>query len=274
MPIKLYKPTTAGRRKATVLERKILTRKEPEKSLISGKKSKAGRSKGKITVRHRGGGAKKLYRQIDFYQDKFEIKGKIKSIEYDPNRSALIALVVYPDGEKRYILAQEGLKVGDEVLTSRSKIEQKIGYRMPLKFIPTGTIVSNIELFKGQGGQLARAAGSYATVMGSENGYTQIKLPSGEIRKVSEECLASIGQMSNIDHWLIRLGKAGRKRHLGIRPSVRGKAMSPRDHPHGGGEGHTPIGLKHPKTPWGKPALGVKTRKKKQSDKFIVKRRK
>ncbi len=275
MPIKLYKPTTPSRRKATVLDRKILTQKEPEKSLTFGKKSKAGRSKGKITVRHRGGGAKRLYRKIDFRQDKFDIKGKIKSIEYDPNRSAFIALVVYPDGEKRYILAQEGLKVGDEILSSKSKIEIKVGNRMPLKFIPSGTIVSNVELFKGKGGEIARSAGSGAIVMGNEKGYTQLKLPSGEIRLIDEDCLASIGQMSNVDHWLIRWGKAGRKRKLGIRPSVRGKAMNPIDHPHGGGEGHTPIGLVHPKTLWGKPALGVKTRKKKKwSDRFIIKRRK
>jgi len=274
MPIKLYKPTTSGRRKASALERKILTKKEPEKSLIKGKISKAGRALGKITVRHRGAGAKRLYREIDFHQDKFDILGKVKSIEYDPNRSAFIALISFPDGEKRYILAQEGLKVGDEILSSLSKIELKIGNRMPLKFIPTGTIVSNVELFKGRGGQMARAAGSGVVVMGSEKGYTQLKLPSGEIRLVPEDCLASIGQMSNVDRWLIRFGKAGRKRHLGIRPSVRGKAMSPVAHPHGGGEGQTPIGLVHPKTPWGKPALGIKTRKKKWSDRFIIKRRK
>lgn len=275
MPVKTYKPTTPGRRKASVLDTKSLTKKEPEKKLTCGKKKKAGRSKGKITVRHKGGGTKRLYRKIDFFQNKFDIPGKIKSIEYDPNRSAFIALVCYADGEKRYILAQEGLKVGDEILTSNSKIELKIGNRLPLKYIPSGTIVSNVELFKNRGGQLARAAGSGVVVMGSEKGYTQLKLPSGEIRMVSEDCLASIGQMSNIDHWLVRLGKAGRKRHLGIRPSVRGKAMSPRHHPHGGGEGHTPIGLTHPKTLWGKPALGVKTRKKKKwTNKFIIKRRK
>lgn len=273
MPVKLYKPTTAGRRKASVLVRTIFTRKRPEKFLTKGKKSKAGRQAGKITVRHKGGGEKRLYREIDFRQDKFDLPGRIVSIEYDPNRSAFIALVVYPDGEKRYILAQEGLKVGDKIISSRSKLEIKIGYRLPLKFIPSGTIVSNVELTKGRGGQLAKAAGSSVTMMGLDKGYAQIKLPSGEIRLVPEDCLASIGQMSNVDHWLIRLGKAGRKRHLGIRPSVRGKAMSPRHHPHGGGEGHTPIGLVHPKTLWGKPALGVKTRRKKWSDRFIIKRR-
>lgn len=275
MPIKLYKPITPGLRKASVLDSKILTKKEPEKSLTSGKRSRAGRAQGKITVRHKGGGAKRLYRQIDFRQDKFEMPAKIKSLEYDPNRSALIALVFYPDGEKRYILAQEGLKINDEIISSQRKMEIKLGCRLPLKFIPTGTIVSNVELFKGRGGQLARAAGAGLTVMGSEKGYTQLKLPSGEIRLVSDDCLASIGQISNVDHRLVRWGKAGRKRHLGIRPSVRGKAMSPRHHPHGGGEGHSPIGLVHPKTLWGKPALGVKTRKKKKwSQRFIIKRRK
>ncbi|MFN3301548.1 MAG: 50S ribosomal protein L2 [Patescibacteria group bacterium] len=275
MPVKLYKPTTPGRRGASVLDKTVLTKKEPEKSLTKGMKKKAGRSAGQITVRHKGGGEKRLYRKIDFHQDKFDIPGKVVSIEYDPNRSAFIALIQYPDGEKRYILAQEGLKVGDEIISSRSKLEIKTGYRLPLKFIPPGTIVSNVELIKGRGGQIAKAAGTGAMVMGFDKGYAQIKLPSGEIRLVSEDCLASIGQMSNVDRWLIRIGKAGRKRHLGIRPSVRGKAMSPRHHPHGGGEGHTPIGLVHPKTLWGKPALGVKTRKKKKwSDRFIIKRRK
>lgn len=274
MPIKTYRPTTAGRRKASALESKIFTKKEPEKSLTSGKKTKAGRSGGKITVRHKGGGEKRLYRQIDFRQDKFDIPGKIVSIEYDPNRSAFIGLVQWPDGEKRYILLQEGLKVGDEIISSNSKLEIKVGYRMPLKFIPTGTIVSNVELIPGRGGQLARSAGAGVFVMGQEKGYTQLKLPSGEIRIVPDKCLASIGQISNIDNWLIRFGKAGRKRRKGIRPSVRGKAMNPREHPHGGGEGHTPIGLVHPKTPWGKPALGVKTRRRRHTDKFIIKRRK
>jgi large subunit ribosomal protein L2 len=275
MPVKTYKPLTGGRRVASVLETKDLTKKEPEKKLTKGKKRISGRSRGKITVRHRGGGAKRLYREIDFRQDKFDIPGKIKSIEYDPNRSAFIALVCYKDGEKRYILAQEGLKVNDEILSSQSKIELKVGNRMPLKYIPPGTIVSNVELYKGRGGQLARAAGTGAVVMATENGYTQLKLPSGEIRLVPEDCLASIGQISNVDHWLIKIGKAGRKRHMGFRPSVRGKAMNPPDHPHGGGEGHTPIGLVHPKTPWGKPALGVKTRRKKKwSTRFIIKRRK
>lgn len=273
MPIKLYKPITAGRRKASVLARHIFTKKEPEKSLVYGMKRHVGRSAGKITTRHKGGGAKRLYRKIDFCQDKFDLPGKIVSIEYDPNRSGFIGLVCWPDGEKRYILLQDGLKTGDQILSSRSKIEIKTGNRLPLKFIPSGTIVSNIELIPGKGGQLMRSAGSGAIVMGQEKDFTQLKLASGEIRLVSGECLASIGQISNIDHNLVRFGKAGRKRRKGIRPSVRGKAMNPREHPHGGGEGHTPVGLVQPKTPWGKPALGVKTRKRKSTDKYIIKRR-
>jgi len=271
--VKLYRPTTSGRRKASVLEGKIFTKSKPEKSLTSGKKNNAGRSRGKITIRHKGGGVKKLYRKIDFLQNKFDLVGKITSIEYDPNRSAFIGLVCWPDGEKRYILLQEGLKVGDKIISSNSQIEIKVGYRMPLKFIPTGTIVSNVEIIPGKGGQIARSAGTGVVVMGHEKGNTQLKLSSGEIRIVPSDCLASIGQISNVDHWLIRLGKAGRKRNKGIRPTVRGKAMNPPDHPHGGGEGHTPIGLVHPKTPWGKPALGVKTRKRKHTDKYIIKRR-
>lgn len=275
MPIKLYKPITPGRRKASVVVNPEISKKRPEKSLITIKKKKAGRSKGKITVRHRGGGAKRFIRIVDFKRDKFDVPAKVVALEYDPNRTAYIALLEYEDKEKRYIIAPEGLKVGDTVLSSKNKIEQKIGNCLPLEHILPGTVVHNIELQPGKGGEIVRAAGAGATLMVCEGKYAQLKLPSGEIRLVPKNCLATIGQVSKSEHRLRRLGKAGRTRHLGIRPSVRGKAMSPRDHPHGGGEGGCPIGLKHPKTPWGKPALGVKTRKKnKPSDKLILKRRK
>jgi large subunit ribosomal protein L2 len=239
-----------------------------------GKKETAGRSKGRVSVRHQGAGAKKLYRIVDFKQDKFDIPAKVQAIEYDPNRSAFLALIFYQDGEKRYILAPSNIKVGDEILSSRSKIEIKEGNRMPLAFIPIGTPVHNIELFPGKGGQIVKSAGTSATVSAFENHYVHLKLPSGEIRKVSKDCLASIGIVSNPDHDKIKIGKAGRTRWKGIRPTVRGKAMPPSAHPHGGGEGRSPVGLKYPKTPWGKPAKGVKTRKRQISDKFIVKRRK
>jgi large subunit ribosomal protein L2 len=274
MPIRLYKPTTSGRRGASVLDKNIFTKSRPAKSLTYGRKRNVGRSGGKITIRHKGGGVKRLYREIDFQQNKFDLPGKIISIEYDPNRSCFIGLICWSGGEKRYILLQEGLKVGDQIISSRSEIEIKTGNRLSLKFIPTGTIISNIELIPGKGGQLVRSAGSSAIVMGQEKDFSQLKLASGEIRLISRECSASIGQMSNIDHYLVRLGKAGRKRKKGIRPRVRGKAMNPVDHPHGGGEGHCPIGLVHPKTPWGKTALGVKTRRRKLTNKYIIKRRK
>lgn len=274
-PIKIYKPTTPSRRFMTFVDyKKALTKKEPEKALVAGRKEKAGRSKGRVSVRHQGGGAKKLYRFVDFKQDKFGIPAKIQSIEYDPNRSAFLALLFYQDGEKRYILAPSKIKVGDEILSSKNKIEIKEGNRMPLSFIPVGTPVHNIELFPGKGGQIIRGAGTSAAVSAFENQYVHLKLPSGEIRKVSKDCFASIGVVSNPEHDKIKIGKAGRVRWKGIRPTVRGKAMHPGAHPHGGGEGRSPIGLKYPKTPWGKPAKGVKTRKKKYSDKFIVKRRK
>jgi len=251
-----------------------LTRTEPEKSLLRPWKRKAGRSGGKISVRHQGGGAKKLLRVIDFRRDKVGIPGKVVSIEYDPLRSGRIALLHYPDGEKRYILAPLGLGVGDAVV-SGPESEIKVGNALPLRAIPPGTTIYNIELQKGRGGQLVRSAGTSAQVMAREGDYVTIRLPSGEMRKVHGECYATVGQVGNLDHQNIVLGKAGRKRHLGIRPTVRGSVMSPRNHPHGGGEGRSPIGMPGPKTPWGKPALGYKTRKKrKPSDKMIVQRRK
>jgi len=275
MTIKTYKPTTPSRRFMTTVEtKKILTKKEPEKVLVVGKKEKAGRAKGAVSVRHQGGGAKKLYRMVDFKQDKFDINAKVKAIEYDPNRTAFLTLLSYADGEKRYILAPSGIKVGDEILTSKQKIEIKDGNRMPLSFIPVGTPIHNIELFPGKGGEIIRSAGASATITAFENGYVHLRLPSGEIRRVPKDCLASIGVVSNPEHNKIKFGKAGRIRWLGIRPTVRGKAMHPAAHPHGGGEGRSPVGLKYPKTPWGKPAKGVKTRRRKYSDKFIIKRRK
>ncbi len=276
MGIKIYKPTTAGRRNSSVDDFKDITAKKPEKSLIIIKKKNSGRnSSGKITVRHKGGGARRYYRIIDFKRDKFDIPAKVLSIEYDPNRSSRIALLQYIDGEKRYIIAPIGLEVGKKIISSRQNADIVSGNAMPLEKIPVGTFIYNIELIPGKGGEIARSAGTGVQLMGIEGKYAQIKMPSGEVRLVQKECIAVIGQVSNPDYRLIRWGKAGRKRHLGIRPSVRGKAMNPVDHPHGGGEGRNPIGLKNPKTPWGKPALGVKTRnKKKKSSKFIIYRRK
>jgi large subunit ribosomal protein L2 len=275
MPVKLYEPITPGRRHAGVLLRE-LTKKEPEKRLVSGGKKSGGRNNsGKITVRHRGGGAKRLLRTVDFKRDKFDIMARVAALEYDPSRTANLALLHYVDGEKRYIIAPEGLKVGEKILASRKSIEIKLGNRLPLKYIPAGIQVHDVELAPNQGGVMVRSAGAACLVMSFENGLARLKLPSGEIRSVPEMCLATIGQVSNIDHINVRLGKAGRRRHLGFKPAVRGKAMNPVDHPHGGGEGHNPIGLKHPKTPWGKPALGVPTRRAHRlSDKFIVSRRK
>ncbi len=275
--MKFYKAITPGRRQMTGSDFSSLTRrKKPAKKLTKGLREKAGRDRwGHITVRHRGGGHKKKFRLIDFKQDKFEIPGRVASIEYDPNRTAWIALIHYRDGEKRYILAPQGLKVGDTILSSQKKIEMQTGNRMPLAEIADASPIYNLELNPGRGGQIVRAAGGSAILMGKEGKYAQIKLPSGEIRNVLKTCLASIGTLSNPEHDNINLGKAGRKRWLGIRPTVRGKAMNPVDHPHGGGEGNQPIGLKYPKTPWAKPALGVKTRrKKKYSDRLIVRRRK
>ena len=272
--MKLYKPTTPARRGMSKIETKEVTRKKPEKSLVKAKPKKAGRGGGKITTRHKGGGHKKKYRLLDFKRDKIDIPAKVSSIEYDPNRSSFIALVIYADGEKRYILAPNGLKVGDEIICSKIS-PLKAGNRLLLKNIPVGTAVYNIELIPGKGGQLVRSAGNYATVVAQEGGFTHLVFPSGEIRMIKDQAMASVGELSNPEQKIQKIGKAGRTRHLGIRPTVRGSAMSPRDHPHGGGEGRSPIGMKHPKTLWGKPAYGVKTRKKnKASDKFIIKRRK
>jgi len=271
--LKIYRPTSPGRRGMSGSTFEEITKTKPEKSLLLSHKKKAGRSnQGKITVRHRGGGAKRRLRIIDFKRDKLGVPGRVAAIEYDPNRSARIALIYYADGEKRYILAPSELRVGD-VIKSGSEAEVKPGNALPLRLIPAGTQIHNIELEMGRGGQLVRSAGGAAQLMSKEGRYAQVRLPSGEVRRIHSDCLATIGQVGNIDHQSISLGKAGRKRWLGWRPSVRGSAMSPRDHPHGGGEGRTPIGLPGPKTPWGKPALGYRTRKSKPSDKMIVMRR-
>jgi large subunit ribosomal protein L2 len=250
-----------------------ITRSEPEKSLLRPLRKRAGRNfRGKITVRHRGGGHKRRYRVIDFKRDKAGVPGRVATIEYDPNRSARIALVVYADGEKRYIIAPLGLRVGDMVM-SGAQAEIRVGSALPIANIPVGTTIHNIELQVGKGGQLARAAGTSAQLLAKEGRYAQIRLPSGEVRLVNVECMATIGQVGNTDHGNIKLGKAGRKRWLGIRPTVRGSAMDPASHPHGGGEGRSPIGMPGPKTPWGKPTLGYKTRRNKSTDKWIVRRR-
>jgi len=250
-----------------------ITKKKPEKKLMLYLKKKAGRgSQGRITVRHRGGGVKRLYRILDFGQEKINIPAKVVAIEYDPNRTAFICLLEYKDGEKRYRIAPYDLKIGEEVVC-QEKAEIKTGNRMKLKNIPVGTPVYNVEIEPGRGGRLARGAGTSVRVVSREEEYTFLEMPSSEVRKVSQECFASVGQVSKPEHRFIIIGKAGRKRKKGIRPTVRGSAMNPVDHPHGGGEGRAPIGLKHPKTPWGKPALGVKTRKKKWTDKNIIKRR-
>ncbi len=276
MPIKSFRPITFGRRGASVDSFEDVTKKSPEKSLLMPKTRISGRnSQGKITVRHRGGGAKRMVRVVDFMRNRYDIPAKVAAIEYDPGRGGRLALLTYLDGVKSYIIAPANLKVGETVVSSQNKIENKIGNRMPLKHVPVGLMVHDVELYKGSGGKMVRGAGNGAQVMALEGDMAQLKLPSGEYRMVSQECAATIGTVSNPDHWLVRLGKAGRMRHKGFRPRVRGKVMNPVDHPHGGGEGKNPIGHKNPKTPWGKPALGVKTRKhKKQSSKFIVKRRK
>lgn len=273
MAIKIYKKNTAGRRNMSVVKSAMLSGGKPEKSLLIKKHRKVGRSSGKISVRHKGAGNKKRLRKIDFLQDKLNIWGRVATIEKDPFRSAFIALVNYEDGEKRYILACEGMKVGKKIIT-QEKAPVKKGNRSQLKNIPVGTVVFNLELFPGKGGQIVRSAGSGALVTAVEQTNAQVKMPSGEVRIFSSDCYATIGQASNFEHNSVTIGKAGRKRHMGVRPGVRGSAMNPIDHPHGGGEGRQGIGLKHPKTPWGKPALGKKTRKKhKYSNKFIVKRR-
>jgi large subunit ribosomal protein L2 len=272
MAIKIYRKNNAARRNMSIVKPDMLTDRKPEKSLLAPLHKKGGRSHGKISVRHHGGGHKRMYRLVDFKMDKLDIPGKIASIEKDPNRSALIALVHYADGEKRYVLATEGMKIGQTVL-SGEKSPVEIGNRLPLRSIPVGTVVSNIEMKIGKGGQMVRSAGSGATIMAVEGKYAQLKLASSEVRLVNSECFATIGQVSNFEHSAERIGKAGRARWLGRRPTVRGSAMNPVDHPHGGGEGRQPIGM-HPKTPWGKPALGKKTRRsKKQSSNSILKRR-
>ena len=274
MAIKKYKPTSPARRQMTVSTFEEITKKTPERSLLEPLKSNAGRnSYGRITVRHRGGGTKRKYRVIDFKRDKRDMKANVIAIEYDPNRSANIALVQYEDGEKRYIIAPVDLHVGDVVECSATA-DIRPGNALPIANIPVGTIIHNIELMPGKGAQLVRAAGNSAQLMAKEGKYAQVRLPSGEVRMIRLDCIATIGQVGNIDHENISIGKAGRKRHMGFRPTVRGVVMNPNDHPHGGGEGKSPIGMPSPVTPWGKPALGYKTRKhKKASDKFIVKRR-
>ena len=274
MAIKTYKPYTPSRRHMTGSDFSEITKKTPEKSLVVSKSSTAGRNaQGKITVRHRGGGEKRKYRIIDFKRYKDDIPATVKAIEYDPNRSANIALICYADGQKAYILAPNGLQVG-ATLMNGPKAEIKVGNCLPLSQIPVGTMVHNVELYPGKGGQLVRAAGNAAQLMAKEGKYATLRLPSGEMRMVPVEGRATIGQVGNIDHELINIGKAGRKRHMGIRPHVRGSVMNPNDHPHGGGEGRAPIGRSGPMTPWGKPANGYKTRKKnKQSNKYIIRRR-
>ena len=274
MPTKVYKPTTPGRRGMSVIDYSVLSKVDPEKSLLAPKNKKAGRnSYGRITVRHRGGGNRKKYRIIDFKRNKVDMPATVLTLEYDPNRSAHIALVQYEDGEKRYIVAPQGLKVGDTV-TSGVGADIKPGNALPLANIPTGTFIHNVELYPGKGAQLARSAGTMAQLMGKENNMALIRLPSSEMRYVPLGCMATIGQVGNVEHENVKIGKAGRKRHMGWRPQVRGSVMNPCDHPHGGGEGKSPLGRPGPVTPWGKPALGYKTRKKhNRSDKFIVKRR-
>ena len=273
MAIKVYKPTSPGRRGMTGQSFSDLTNAAPERSLLRTLKKRAGRNvRGKITVRHRGGGHKRKYRVIDFRREKTGVPARVESIEYDPNRSARIALLVYADGEKRYILAPVGLRVGDQAV-SGPEAEVRPGNAMPLANIPLGTMVHNVELQIGRGGQLARAAGASAQVLAKVGDYVTLRLPSGEERRVHARCMATVGQVGNTEHATVKLGKAGRARWLGRRPAVRGSAMTPRDHPHGGGEGKAPIGMPSPKSPWGKPTLGKKTRRRKPSDRMIVRRR-
>ena len=274
MALKVYRPTSPGRRGMSGSTFEEITKSKPEKSLLLPLKRNAGRNnQGRITVRHRGSGAKRMLRRLDFKRDKIGVPGRVVAIEYDPNRSARIALIYYADGEKRYILAPSELSVGDTI-KSGSDAEVKAGNTLPLKLIPTGTLIHNIELERGKGGQLVRSAGAAAQLMTKEGKYALVRLPSSEVRRIHSDCSATIGQVGNVEHKSIKLGKAGRKRWMGWRPTVRGSAMNPRDHPHGGGEGRSPIGMPGPKTPWGKPALGYRTRSKsKASDKMIVKRR-
>ena len=274
MALKIYKPTSPGRRGMTGSNYKEITRKKPEKSLLVPIKKSGGRNRtGRITIRHRGGGAKRMLRLIDFKRDKHGIPGKVDSIEYDPNRSARIALILYEDGEKRYILAPIGLKVGDTIL-SGNDAEMKVGNALPLNKILAGSVIHNIELTPGVGGRLVRGAGTAARLVTKEGKFALVRLPSGEMRRIRSDCMATIGQIGNAEHQNINWGKAGRKRRMGWRPTVRGSAMNPNDHPHGGGEGRSPVGMPGPKTPWGKPARGVRTRRNKVGDKLIVRRRK
>ncbi len=274
MAIRNMKPTTNGQRGMSKLINSEITTNKPEKSLLETKSKNAGRNnQGKITVRHQGGGEKRKYRKIDFKRNKFDIVGTVATIEYDPNRSANIALINYTDGEKRYIIAPKGLKVGMKVV-SGEKADIKVGNALPLMNIPEGTLVHNIELQPGKGAELARSAGASAQILGKEGKYVLVRLSSGEVRKVLGTCMATVGEVGNEDYSLVKIGKAGRKRHMGIRPTVRGSVMNPNDHPHGGGEGRAPVGRSGPMTPWGKPALGYKTRKRKASDKLIVHSRK
>ena len=273
MAIKNFKPTTNARRKMSTLVNEEITKTTPEKSLTVSMKKNGGRNnQGRITVRHHGGGEKRKYRIIDFKRNKFDIEGRVASVEYDPNRSANIALINYIDGEKRYIIAPKGIKVGDKIVSGEN-VDIKIGNALPIMNIPVGTVVHNIELRPKKGASLARSAGTSAQILGREGKYVMVRLSSGEQRMILGTCMATIGEVGNADYELVHLGKAGRSRHMGIRPTVRGSVMNPNDHPHGGGEGRAPVGRKGPVTPWGKPALGYKTRKKKASDKFIVRRR-
>ena len=273
MPLKRAKPTTPGRRGAVFETMDDITRSKPKKSLLLPLKKRAGRdSSGKISVRHRGGGHKRRLRIIDYKRDKLGVPGEVASIEYDPNRSSRIALIKYRDGDWRYIIAPNGLKVGDPV-NAGEDAGIRLGNSLPLRAIPTGTLVHNVEMKVGKGGQMVRSAGSSAQVLAKEDRHTLLRLPSGEVRQVLSECVATVGQVGGLDHKNIKLGKAGRKRHMGWRPQVRGVVMNPRDHPHGGGEGRSPIGMPSPKTPWGKPALGYRTRRNKSTDKAIFSRR-
>jgi len=273
MPIKQYKPTSPGRRGATGHSFEEITRSTPQKSLLKPLKKQSGRNnQGKITVRHRGGGHKRRLRTIDFKRDNFGIPGKVASIEYDPNRTARIALINYANGDKRYIIWPVGLAVGDTVM-SGPEAEIKPGNALPLKNIPSGTMVHNLEMHKGKGAQLVRGAGGVAQLLGRDEDYAIVRLPSGEVRRVHAECMATIGQVGNVEHSQVKLGRAGRSRLMGRRPTVRGTVMNPRDHPHGGGEGRAPIGLPGPKSPWGKPTLGARTRRRKDTNKYIIRRR-
>ncbi len=273
MAVKKYKPTTPGRRDMTSYTFEEITKSKPERSLTKSKRKGSGRNNyGRVTVRHRGGGHKRKLRIVDFKRDKHGIPAKVAAIEYDPNRTARLALLYYADGEKRYIIAPVGVRVGDQVM-SGPDVEVRPGNSLPITNIPTGTMIHNIEMKEGRGGQMVRSAGGSAQLLAKEGEYAQIRLPSSEIRLVRLGCYATIGQIGNVDHANVKLGKAGRKRHMGIRPTVRGSAMSPRDHPHGGGEGRSGIGMPGPKSPWGQPTLGYRTRRNKQTDKYIVRRR-